>query len=207
MVPEKQGKRLALLVGVNHAPQSTKAPLRYASQDSQDMAAIFQSPCSRFDYVTLLHNDAAKTMAVRQKIAELIRDKGDEDSLLFYFTGHGIQIALPDGNREVFLVTSDFDYEHAKVDPTSYISLSWLRDMFYYATQAGHVVVMLDSCFSGFMIQNPLDSSFEQSLDFAQIRTILSECFDLRGAKLLRPVNRLRRVFAAAGPDKEASEG
>jgi WD40 repeat protein len=197
---KKQGRRFALVVGVNKAPESAKSILHFAEQDAHDMAETLYQPFCAFDHVVELSGDEAKTESVRDAITDLLPDKDDDDLLLFYFAGHGVQKALSASERDAFLVTANFSSDRASRDPVRYISLSWLRDMFYYRTRAGRVVMILDCCYAGFIANSPLDP------EIIETQKLYERYFNLKGDSTMQPVSGLRRIFAAAGADTEIVE-
>src|ERR1019366_4383333 len=145
--PVTQGKRYALVIGVNNAPTSDKSPLKWAEQDAKDMTRTLGQPYCNFDSVIEFIGDNANISNVAIAIDDLLNDKDAEDLLLLYFAGHGIQIEQANGDaREVFLAMSGFSRARAQRDPERQISLSWLQRMCYYQTNARRVGVILDCC-------------------------------------------------------------
>jgi hypothetical protein len=146
------GKRLALVVGVNEAPAiQTLAKLNYAENDAAEMKHVLEQPHCGFE-VTFIPPDRASASSIKSAILKLAAQRQDEDFLLFYFSGHGYPVKLDDQRRDVYLVTSDFDEELVRSDATLYFSLSWLWEKLHQSTGAGRVLIILDCCYSGNML-------------------------------------------------------
>jgi hypothetical protein len=206
MTEVPQGKRLALIVGVNHAPQSMKAPLQFAEKDAEDLASVLQQPSCGFAAPVVFLGEKAKSGDIRPALLTLLNSLEEGDLLLVHFALHGLPMKVRDGSEEVFLATSDFNCRNAASDPSSYLPLSWLRERFYSSDVAGNVVLLLDCCYAGFTAQSSVDPGFRDSLDFSQLRAILARRFVLRGEDFQLPVGSLRRIFAATSANNTAAE-
>lgn len=137
---EQQGRRIALIVGVNSAPRSEKASVKHALDDAKAMSEVLQQDYCGFELLTTpLIDEGASSAKVKEAVIRLIEDRKDDDLILFYFSGHGDQINANDGGQDVFLVTNDYSPEIAQKDPTLHVSLSWLRKYLYNQTEAGRV--------------------------------------------------------------------
>src|SRR5437870_1894384 len=113
MISDGNGRRIALVVGVNTAPQSSKPPLKRAVSDAQAIAEALQQPFCGFELVggSPLLEGQATTATVRRPLQQLIRESSNEDFVLFYFSGHGISMAVEAERRDVYLGTADFNEE------------------------------------------------------------------------------------------------
>lgn len=120
----QQGRRIALVVGVNDSPRSGKPSLKYALDDAKAMAEVLQQEYCGFQLLTTpLIGERASSANVKEAVIKLIEDRGDDDLILFYFSGHGDQINAYNGQQDVFLVTNDYSPEMAQRDPTLHVSL------------------------------------------------------------------------------------
>lgn len=148
--PEKN--RLTLLVGVNTAPESGLRPLAYAQVDAQEMARVLHEHCGFTLFREPLLEAGATTDTLRSTIIRFIRERSDDDFLLFYFAGHGVVQRSDDTDDEdVYLVTSNFSWVDVETDPNMHVSLKWLHTMLYDRCKAGKVLIILDCCYAGNM--------------------------------------------------------
>src|SRR5260370_32850013 len=122
----ESGKRLALVVGVNHAPGSLLPPLRSARRDAEAMAQVLEQHC----HFTLLEppllEDAATSAKVKKTVLELAEERGDNDFLLFYFSGHGQAMDVGAGRNVVYLGPQRFAGTQVAGDDTRQLAFSWL---------------------------------------------------------------------------------
>src|SRR2546425_8706168 len=129
------GRRLALVVGVNRAPNASVPSLNYAVADAEAMAEVLTQHCS-FELLEPPLLDATSDR-VKKAVLKLARNRADGDFLLLYFSGHGHPLITEADERDVYLVTSDFDEVEVEEDQHAHLSMGWLRDKLYIPTQAG----------------------------------------------------------------------
>jgi hypothetical protein len=91
----QEGKRVALVVGNNTYPM---APLRNAVNDARLMDQALRNAGFR----TILVENATKS-TLEEKASEFLQQLGPDDTALFFYAGHGVQI-----ENENFLVPVDF---------------------------------------------------------------------------------------------------
>jgi len=198
---ERQGRRIALIVGVNDAPRSGKSPLKYALDDARAMAEVLQQDYCGFKLLTTpLIDEEASSAKVKEAVIRLIKDRKDDDLILFYFSGHGDQINAYNGQQDVFLVTNDYSPEMAQSDPTLHVSLRWLREYLYNRTEAGRVFVLLDCCYSGYLVNSAVDP------DHDLIRRLYAELFEAPPQSGRAKRLGFRRALTATGPETRALE-
>lgn len=90
------GKRVALIIGNNNY---TASPLKNAVNDARLMDQALRAAGFR----TVLRENATKA-AMEEATAEFLQQLGPDDTALFFYAGHGIQI-----ESENFLVPVDFE--------------------------------------------------------------------------------------------------
>src|SRR5271154_6400311 len=90
-VRAQEGKRVALVVGNNTYPM---APLRNAVNDARLMDRALRNAGFR----TILVENATKS-ALEEAASEFLQQLGPDDTALFFYAGHGVQI-----ENENFLV-------------------------------------------------------------------------------------------------------
>src|SRR5690349_8365457 len=92
---QESGKRVALVIGNDSYSQS---PLKNAVNDARAMDVALRSASFR---TILVEN--AKQADMQSKLGEFLDMLGPDDTALFFYAGHGVQIA-----NENFLVPVDF---------------------------------------------------------------------------------------------------
>jgi branched-chain amino acid transport system substrate-binding protein len=150
-------KKYALVVGVNTSTRVLSLPsLKYAETDAQGMGWLLRRKECGFAFPDpVLVGDEASTQRVRQAVYHLVEQVSREDLLLFYFIGHGYPIVTDRGDPEIYLVTSDFDPSLAKLDPSAYLSLRWIRNILLENNRLGNVIILLDCSYSGNIQDQP----------------------------------------------------
>jgi hypothetical protein len=104
------GRRLALVVRVNEAAPSTYlARLQCAESSALELSQALQASCDFELLMPPLLSEQATTVAVQHAIRKLALQRTAQDFLLFYFAGHGYPMSDEIEQRNVYLVTHDFD--------------------------------------------------------------------------------------------------
>ncbi len=93
---QEEGKRIALIIGNNNYSTS---PLRNAINDARLMDKALQAA----GFKTILKEDATYPV-MEEAAAKLAEQLGPDDTALFFYAGHGVQI-----ESENFLVPVDFE--------------------------------------------------------------------------------------------------
>ena len=93
---QEEGKRVALIIGNNNYSLS---PLRNAINDARAMDKALQAA----GFKTIVKEDATYTV-MEEAAAKLAEQLGPDDTALFFYAGHGVQI-----DAENFLVPVDFE--------------------------------------------------------------------------------------------------
>jgi tetratricopeptide (TPR) repeat protein len=199
-MPPTSGHRHALVVGVNGTatPVPYLDPLHAAESGANEVAQVLRELC-HFEVSTLV-GEQATTEGVKKALRKLAFDSTsqDWDCLLFYFSGHGNLLLDQTDQRQVALVTHDFDPKVVKILGTdeAALSLSWLSKILYERVNAQSVLLILDCCYSGNMstlaTDRPLDTAFTAFQDYLTNAPSLA-----KGT---------RATLAAAAPDAVAWE-
>src|ERR1017187_5066136 len=84
-----EGKRWALLVGINQYQDSKIAPLEYCVQDVQAVARVLRER-AKFDTVYVLTEqgqgrEQARSTYILERLDQLAKEIGPGDTFLFYF--------------------------------------------------------------------------------------------------------------------------
>jgi len=156
---QETGKRVALVIGNDAYPMS---PLKNAVNDARAMdralkAAGFQT--------TVLEN--GKKADMDGAIGEFLDKLGPDDTALFFFAGHGVQI-----ENENFLVPVDFP-EVATISAAKFACMS-MAQIFdeLKRKRARQNVVILDACRS-----NPVTARYSLVAGLAKIQDAPKETF------------------------------
>jgi hypothetical protein len=140
----QEGKRVALVVGNNTYPL---APLRNAVNDARLMDQALRNAGFR----TVLVENATKS-SMEEAVAEFLQQLGPDDTALFFYAGHGVQI-----ENENFLVPVDFAAASSVIQAKfRCFSMAQLLDAL--KNRPKRTIVILDACRS-----NPVAQS--QSLE------------------------------------------
>jgi hypothetical protein len=92
------GTRHAIIVGISDYP-GAGSDLAYADVDATEMASALTSAYGFTDVQTLT-NGAASRSAILGAIADLQRSVGEDDEVVFFFSGHGMNGVAADGDNE-----------------------------------------------------------------------------------------------------------
>jgi WD40 repeat protein len=200
-MPATLGKRLALVAGANQTATHVPPPLQLAVADATAMAEVLQQRCHFELFRPPLLGEHATSAALKKTILQLARDRSPEDIILFFFSGHGIQMydSLRSEIRTTYLGTADFDTQDAEDDPDLHIPLRWLRDRLFANCNAGQVVIILDCCYAEDIRTGP-------DRRLADLLNKLADYFDIPGAESGQRQPGLRAALAATGYDQTASE-
>src|SRR5579885_2427828 len=196
-----RGKRLAVVVGVDHAPNSLQPPLHSARKGAEAVAQALKEHCQFTLLEPPLLDESATSTAIKRMLLRLIQRRSANDFLLFYFSGHGIPMDVQAGRNIIYLGTHDFAEGEVEGDETLHLSLPWLRDKLYFQTEAGKVVLIIDACYSGEMGRTTPDPYLKE------LQERISHYFDAPGSQSGAPSGSLRLALTATGHNLPAQEG
>lgn len=146
----KSAKLWILLVGVNQYQDRQHLPsLQYSAVDCQGLGeALKEATASLKEKEVIIHHDFATKRPqiedVKQSISKIINSAAADDTILFYFSGHGI---LESTTGQVVLCLADTDKE--KLLNTGLPLNTLLKQLSSCA--ASQQLVWLDACHSGGM--------------------------------------------------------
>ena len=188
--------RFALLVGINNSTSalSYQPKLKYAEKDAEDMAYLLKQPACNFRLMgPALLGEKATASNIKQSVIDLVMRRTEQDFLLFYFAGHATPI-----NNEIYFITHDFQEDRVEVDHNFYLSMRWLWEKLYMSKGAGRVLLILDCCYAGNMVDTKDDPL---QIDLRR----LLEDWDT-GSSSIDQKNCLRLILTATGNNIEAQE-
>jgi hypothetical protein len=130
----------ALLVGAAHYDHNNQWPnLRTPNADVEAMARVLGAPQCGFTITPMV--DPSKQQ-LEIAISRLFRSAGGEDTVIFYYSGHG-KIAQEGGLRLCVKETADGEL----LDATA-VAVPYLKNAIDH-TRAKRVILVFDCCYSG----------------------------------------------------------
>ena len=153
----KPAKLWVLLVGVNQYQDSQNlASLQYSALDCQGLGEALKDATASRNKEVIIHHDFAQRLPrlieVQQSISQITAAAGSEDTILFYFSGHGI---LDAKTQQVVLCFNDTDTTQLT---TTGLPLKYLLKQLSNCA-ASQQLVWLDACHSGGMTLRGTDLS------------------------------------------------
>jgi metacaspase-1 len=142
-------RRKALICGINEY-QNPNNNLSGCVNDAKDVASTLQILGFPPTKMRLLLNEQASTEGILKGLDWLVKDAVAGDVLIFYYSGHGSQVADLDDNEELdrydeIICPWDISWRDNK-----YVTDDQLYDYFTKKLPVGvRTDVILDSCFSG----------------------------------------------------------
>ena len=146
----KQGRSLVVVIGINEYVHWQK--LKNAVQDA---VGIQQALIDKLGFTAPNFSPLLDSAATKMAIESLIEDQlynflEEDDSLILFFAGHGSTRVERGGKITGFLVPVEADKSWS-----SYIKIErFLQDI--GTLRARHILVILDSCFSGIALGNAM---------------------------------------------------
>lgn len=148
--PQPYDRKVAVLVGID-TYASAVGRLEYATTDVEAIHRLLIELLG-FDEVVPLINDEATRPGILRKVAQLTRELGPNDQFLFFFAGHGLTVGGSEDGLGYLL-----PYDVSSLDEEAVIahglSMADLRTHLV-RLPAKHVLVLIDSCVSGFFAVN-----------------------------------------------------
>lgn len=134
--------KVAILIAVEKYSDAAIPSVKYARVDATDLAeALLPHVYEESDQVVLVDGDATKTI-IESRVRRTIRSLSDDDTVLFYYAGHGFS-----KNGENYLTC--YDTQLTDLESTS-IKLESLFKQFRDGS-AKRITMFLDSCESGML--------------------------------------------------------
>jgi hypothetical protein len=143
------GKRHALVVGINDYRQGVDGALNKLDFAARDAEALARTLSTRGgfsqDAVTLLRDAEATRDKVIEALKALRSRVGEDDVVLFYFSGHGSMGTGSDGKGHYYLIPQD----GTLADLNKSALMDDLMEELIGQLPSRQVVIVLDACFSG----------------------------------------------------------
>jgi hypothetical protein len=156
--PVKQGQLLVVVIGINEYDHQPK--LKNAVKDALGLQETLVKLGFAAPIIPLL-NETATRAAIFSLVEDRLYDMVEEDdSLILFFAGHGqtrVRKVRIDRDREQEIETGYLVPVDAKQSWSEYIEIdSFLKSL--SALPARHILVILDSCHSGFALGQAMQS-------------------------------------------------
>ncbi len=137
----------ALLVGINDYPGTQNDLMGCVN----DITNVYDVLVKYFGFqpadITLLADKRATTKAILEALEKLVASGSPGDTLVFHYSGHGSQVADPEGDeadsKDEIICPYDFDWDR------SYIKDDDFARIFQGLKKGAALEVILDSCHSG----------------------------------------------------------
>jgi hypothetical protein len=134
-------RSVAVVIGIDAYAHGVP-PLRTAVNDARRLGEILAMQHG-YDVIALLDGDATGARLASLLTHELPARVGPDDRLVFYYAGHGVAIDGQDGPNGYLLPV-----DASRADESTFLSMPLVSDAIA-ALPCRHVLVILDSCFSG----------------------------------------------------------
>ncbi|MBV8887320.1 MAG: caspase family protein [Chroococcidiopsidaceae cyanobacterium CP_BM_RX_35] len=174
-----EAKLWVFLVGVNQYQDDSLSPLRYSATDCQGLGDALAQATQGFPRKeVIIHHDFAAQPpmleTVRASLERIVSETQSQDTILFYFSGHGV---LDPNTQQAFLCLADTRKDNLV---TTGLALHDLLQMFGQSS-AYQQLICLDTCHSGDMTLGRARGAIETQGD--------------RSSGLLNPTPQLMQVL------------
>jgi WD40 repeat protein len=137
-----RGKNFFLGIGIN-AYSKPYSPLRNCVNDIRQVStALLDAYDFEAENIFTLFDKEASRKAILKKLRDVLDKVGENDSLIFMYSGHGENL---DGSNVGFMIPADAS------DEEDFINLSDIKSRLD-AAKAKHIFVIFDACFSGLLL-------------------------------------------------------
>ena len=137
-------RRIALLLGVDEVDDRSFEPLLYAGRDVERLAGTLRDPLvGGFDAVDTL--EGATLDEAHEALTGLMRRVRRQDTVLVYFSGHGLAADDGDGTPRLFLALADSS--RGTIEDSG-LALHRIQEVLA-ALPARKKVLLVDACFTG----------------------------------------------------------
>lgn len=176
--PYPFGRVVAVTIGIDRYPGLfPPRDLSRAESDARSVGDTFREVFG-YEVVPLLGRHATRDAIIRT-LREVGSELGERDALLVYFAGHGQVVDRPGAGEAGFLVPADAELDldnRSDFDRwrTQAIDMQGVVDLLN-GLPAGHVLLIADSCCSGFMTSRGALADWDlKNFLFRRSRTVLS---------------------------------
>ena len=139
--PSPFAHSIAVVIGIDHYGNGVPE-LRTAANDAQRLGDLLAEKHG-YDVTELIDSDATQARITTLLTKDLPERVGPDDRVLFYFAGHGVARDSDEGPNGYLLPV-----DARRGDETTYLDMPLVHDALL-ALSCRHMLIVLDSCFSG----------------------------------------------------------
>ncbi|MEO9320329.1 MAG: tetratricopeptide repeat protein [Nitrososphaera sp.] len=190
-VRELYVKSHAIVIGISNY-KNEKLYLKNTVNDAKEIAKILEE---KYDFeVRLLIDEQASKQELEELFIDTIRGQaiGEKDRLLVYYAGHGVLRSSARGRGGVFEESFIVPFDAKPGSHSTYVNLDILTNNCQFC-HAKHVLLILDSCYSGSALVNRRNFELESDQDDRYLAGKISK--------------RSFQVIAATSRDQAALDG
>ncbi len=149
--PPRSPRQRALLVGINEYPRPEQR-LRGAVNDVFLISSLLQERGFQENQIRVVLNHRATARGILDRMQWLLDDARPGDKLVFFYSGHGTQLAQYGPDEEIdqrteALVPYDFDW----MDPSSAITDDQIYHLYSQLPYGTYLTMIFDCCHAGGM--------------------------------------------------------
>jgi uncharacterized caspase-like protein len=144
-------QKWALVVGIDNFEDKRIPALHYSVKDSRDFVDFLKDPQGgRFDstHIEHLENEKATLVGIREGLGRLRASAQPDDLVVLYLSGHGSPRDR-DPNGVSYILTHDTNLDDSATLYATSLQMIDLVQQLNREIKARHVVLILDTCFSG----------------------------------------------------------
>jgi uncharacterized caspase-like protein len=150
-------KKWALVVGIDEFQDKRIPRLNYAVKDSKDFVDFLEDAHGgRFEPSHILHleNEGATLKGIKEEFGKLRVKAKPDDLIVLYLSSHGSP-RYRDPNGVSYIITYDTDLQDSATLYASSLQMIDLVQEINREIKARHVVLILDTCYSGDALTTP----------------------------------------------------
>jgi len=152
------------VIAIGIAKYQSIRPLQFADKDAKEFYYLFENNITDIGYKKLLINNEASLAAIRNGLGiELEENVGVDDSLFFFFSGHGGEAPSQDGSG---LATYLLPFDASADIENTCISIEYLKNRLEKINCMNKIMI-IDSCFSG-----PINSKAYKVINYKSTKGI-----------------------------------
>ncbi|HLO18827.1 MAG TPA: EAL domain-containing protein [Anaerolineales bacterium] len=143
----------AVIIGFNKFTDQAHLPeLQFAEKDARDLyEALIDPKCGDVpkENICLITGNVSKMEVEKLLFVHAVRERGPEDTVLIYYSGHGFIAGI---TPESYLATPDTDVNEINENPIAGLPMEFLRTKIFLAQpskRAKNMILLLDCCHSG----------------------------------------------------------
>jgi uncharacterized caspase-like protein len=144
----QDGKKLAIIIGINDYEADGIPMLAGAENDAHELCELLKSNQFEVADTHFLTGQKATNKAILKAISNIFRKETECNLVLFYFSGHGIM----DESNQGYIAPYDIDADDPFVGG---INMDEIRSVIYGSkvAQKASIAIIIDCCYAGRVIE------------------------------------------------------